>query len=696
MSNTTYRAFAEKLGASNSEEFVGDKGELFWDPDTLELSGSDGQTPGGVGIKVKSLDITSRYVDQFQWMSTFADDNLVNNESQLTYGQGVAVGSNGYGYVIGGDNDNGYTSIIKFYPEPDAYDIYDSAVYLDNLYWQSAGQAISVHKDAENGDTIYVLTLTSNQTIILVQLDQYLNVNWSTEISGSNINGCDLVTDSSNNVYVVGWSQSDGYGNNIYVIKFGSDGAIFWDGSARAIGQYGGGRAWGVDCDGSDLYVIGRTTQSGQGGADILVFKLSTIDGSTIWQKTLGIPDSYTWEYGYGIKAGKSGIFITADARDPINNTHSIFTAKLTKSGELLWQKFANSIYNDGRGDCVAVDEKDNVYLSGWVDYPFIDAETNLNSRADLVLLKYDTNGNLLYKRAIGQRGDDYSNQEGCHHNMAIDGDFLWITGSSNFRFYDDGYTFTGFVIRLTADGDNEGVYGEYLVQDVEFITGEANLVLADSNLNNHTSSVSFNGGSVTTSGLNYRFTLKFRAPFELNLPKGTVTAGVVRAKEIRLGDIPIKSFRDSWPYNWAGHNLYVGEGAGFNAQEGSYHNIVIGKYSGVHNTYGSNNIFLGKDSGHYNTTGYRNVFIGHGAGYGNLSGSYNVIIGDVDLGDTDYSLAIGSAGNSWITGDNFRNVSVSTPGAALKLTSPNGTPYALTVDDSGNLKVGTNTVQYI
>ena len=53
MSNTTYRAFVEKLGASDPTEFVGDKGELFWDPDNGDLNISDGKTPGGTGIKAK-------------------------------------------------------------------------------------------------------------------------------------------------------------------------------------------------------------------------------------------------------------------------------------------------------------------------------------------------------------------------------------------------------------------------------------------------------------------------------------------------------------------------------------------------------------------------------------------------------------------------------------------------------------------
>jgi len=50
MSNTTYRFFVEKLGGSDPEEFIGNEGELFYDPVGQSLRISDGETPGGIVI----------------------------------------------------------------------------------------------------------------------------------------------------------------------------------------------------------------------------------------------------------------------------------------------------------------------------------------------------------------------------------------------------------------------------------------------------------------------------------------------------------------------------------------------------------------------------------------------------------------------------------------------------------------------
>lgn len=50
MSNATYRVYTEGLGSTDASSFVGNKGELFYDPDTTVLRLSDGATPGGVQV----------------------------------------------------------------------------------------------------------------------------------------------------------------------------------------------------------------------------------------------------------------------------------------------------------------------------------------------------------------------------------------------------------------------------------------------------------------------------------------------------------------------------------------------------------------------------------------------------------------------------------------------------------------------
>lgn len=48
--NTTYRVLVEKLGASDPSQFIGNQGEVFYDPSNPSLFLSNGSTSGGVAI----------------------------------------------------------------------------------------------------------------------------------------------------------------------------------------------------------------------------------------------------------------------------------------------------------------------------------------------------------------------------------------------------------------------------------------------------------------------------------------------------------------------------------------------------------------------------------------------------------------------------------------------------------------------
>jgi hypothetical protein len=50
MSNITYKLFPAKMGGREASTFIGEKGEIFYDPTTTTLRISDGSTAGGISI----------------------------------------------------------------------------------------------------------------------------------------------------------------------------------------------------------------------------------------------------------------------------------------------------------------------------------------------------------------------------------------------------------------------------------------------------------------------------------------------------------------------------------------------------------------------------------------------------------------------------------------------------------------------
>lgn len=66
--NSTFRAYTEKLGATEASNFIGNEGDLFYDPNTSTLRVSNGVTPGGIpvsggggggGISLTDLSVSS-------------------------------------------------------------------------------------------------------------------------------------------------------------------------------------------------------------------------------------------------------------------------------------------------------------------------------------------------------------------------------------------------------------------------------------------------------------------------------------------------------------------------------------------------------------------------------------------------------------------------------------------------------------
>jgi hypothetical protein len=716
MSNTTYRAFPEKLGASDPTKFVGDKGELFWDPDNGNMSLSDGMTPGGIGIKTRNLEALESNRDASQWVTIFGN---TASDWKAYYASGSAVDSNGYLWVVGGYEGVGHRGTLSIFNQEGQLQYNERFVSTDGNSDYQFGEAISIHKDPENGDSIYVVLTTEDNIdeIVLAKLDDSANIVWTREIDGSDSErAVDVITDADGYVYVCGHTRSDGAGGRDgFIARFNPDGTCEWK-------QTFGGADWdrteSLAVDESYLYVSGQTASSGQGGSDIFVAKLTkgsnTEQPTVVWQKTIGRPASGSWEWGWGIVVGTSGnVYVTGESYDPeYNNNHTIYLAKLSSAGALVWQKYLAD-YAFSYGAALSLDAAENVYLSGytWVNYP--EAEQQFVPQYnELIIAKFSSVGELKYVKSFGTKYDDSIYYNYGHRSITADGDYIYISGYT----YDVSRSNpNGFFARFRADGEFDGVYGDFVAQNILFTSGDSNLVLADSDLilQNAPNISSTNPDNIYVEPYGpVDVRTSIRSPFEVRV-RGVLAADTTITRDLSVNGFPFTNTDGSY------NNLCAGEGAGSNHQS-AYDNIYLGRLSGFRNQYGDQNVYIGTYAGNRNinghnvfigyhaglySTGGNNVFIGAYAGDGQHTGVDNVVIGyGTNLDDTDAStqLKIGSNGNYWLRGDSARSVYIKTNlvfdsnGTQIVMKSPNGTQYILSVTDSGALQVGINTVQYI
>jgi hypothetical protein len=102
---TTYKLFADKLGGTNPNEFIGNKGDLFYDPDTGKLRLSDG-VAGGKNIDILS-DRPKLLVFGNSIASTHAYNAIYTGQTVTAFNAGVntitlsAGGVAAGGYVVG-------------------------------------------------------------------------------------------------------------------------------------------------------------------------------------------------------------------------------------------------------------------------------------------------------------------------------------------------------------------------------------------------------------------------------------------------------------------------------------------------------------------------------------------------------------------------------------------------------------------
>jgi len=160
-----------------------------------------------------------------------------------------------------------------------------------------------------------------------------------------------------------------------------------WGGSSIDDGR-------GVAVDSSGIYVTGYTWSFGAGDCDVFLLKFD-VSGNLLWQRTWG---GSSEDVGRGVAVDSSGIYVAGETNNVGAGKYDVVLLKFDVSGNLLWQRtWGGSLDDDGWA--VAVDSS-GIYVTGFTmsfgagDY-------------DVLLLKFDSSGSLLWQKTWGGTGYD-------------------------------------------------------------------------------------------------------------------------------------------------------------------------------------------------------------------------------------------------------------------------------------------------
>ncbi|MFX1366713.1 MAG: SBBP repeat-containing protein [Promethearchaeota archaeon] len=369
-------------------------------------------------IKLPSISDTNRY----EWNTIWGGFNYDE-------GYGIAVDGLGNIFITGRTSSFGAGDwdvfLLKFDPK-------------GNLLWYKTwgnpgydgGRGIALDS---NGNVL--ITGSSNGDLILLKYDSSGNLLWDKTWGGSdNYYGNGITVDSSGNVFITGYAYNYGAGTDrdIILLKYDKNGNQLWNETwGGSSSDYGYGIA--VD-DSGNIFITGITFSFRAGtDGDIILLKYDT-NGNQLWKETWGGSSS---DYGYGIAVDDSGnIFITG------SSDGDVILLNYDPNGNQFWNNTWIDSYGD-KGYGIAIDGLGNIFITGEIG----GYEYGLD---DAFLLKFDSNGNLLWKKTWG--GSDYDWGWG----IAVDGSGnVFITGQTH-SYGEGGYD--TFILKYGVDTDNDGL----------------------------------------------------------------------------------------------------------------------------------------------------------------------------------------------------------------------------------------------
>ncbi len=200
--------------------------------------------------------------------------------------------------------------------------------------------------------------------------------------------GSAIATDSAGNSYVCGRDNDAVTGNGWLVAKYDSSGSVSWQ---KRISGASGGSATAASVNSNDEVYLGGGYMGGGAGQSEFAFAKLTSSGALTWQRLLGRENN---DNLYGIFADNTDLYVSGVSRDPSPFVDAALLAKYDMTGTIVWQR---QLIDSGGQDTlfygIKKDLDDNVYAAGF---------TRSSPGLGGLLVKYNSSGTLQWQRKIG------------------------------------------------------------------------------------------------------------------------------------------------------------------------------------------------------------------------------------------------------------------------------------------------------
>jgi hypothetical protein len=327
----------------------------------------------------------------------------------------------------------------------------DAKIYVTALSNNNsqAGRTATITISAVGITTVHSVSINVSQDFLSIPPGML----WQKTFGGSNREyGNAIVATPDGNFLMAGYTESTngdvtankGSGD-VWLVKFTNSGNIIWQ---KTLGGTGMDQAFSLINTSDGGYAFAGQTGSNNGDVsgshgdpDVWVVKLDDA-GNITWQKCLGGSND---EIGYSITQTTDGDLIIAGRTlsndgDVVRSHGSadVFVARLNINGNVVWTKAIGGS-NADVGWAVAATPDNGCVITGWTASDDGDITSSVHGNSDLLAVKLDNDGNILWQKAFG-------GSEGEQGNAIL------ATG-------DGGYIIAGST--YSNDGDVSGNHGD-------------------------------------------------------------------------------------------------------------------------------------------------------------------------------------------------------------------------------------------
>lgn len=307
------------------------------------------------------------------------------------YFNDIAIDPNDNVYIVGKENSygGGFNGLIA------KYNIAGELQWQKNLggSGEDSFEAVATDSSGNVYCVGYEASSDGSAIALLVKYNASGALQWQVNLGGAgNDYLLGIAIDASDNIYVAGYEASSNGTSNALVAKYNTSGNLIWQ---KNLGGAGDDVFENVTVDASgNVYCVGyEGSSSAKTNALIAQYNSS---GVLQWQKSLGGSGD---EFFHSVVADSAGYVYAVGSETSSDGTSNALIAKYNSSGVFQWQKSLKGLYSEAFKD-ISVDSQNNLFVTGY--------EASASGLSNALVARYDVSGILQWQKTLGGVGDDF------------------------------------------------------------------------------------------------------------------------------------------------------------------------------------------------------------------------------------------------------------------------------------------------